>query len=373
MARTILLAAGGTGGHLFPAEALATALDKAGWRVHLATDFRGEVYGQEFPAEEVHIVPSATITRAPLEALVAVGRLASGFVKARGLIKTISPDVAIGFGGYPTIPPILAACFGGVPTIIHEQNAVIGRANRLLGRWATAIATNFPRVAASHRLVVRMIETGNPVRPAVKDAVAIGYPTRSASDPFCLLVFGGSQGARFMSDLLPPAVGSIPATLRSRLKIVQQCRPEDVTRVADAYSTLGIGAELEPFFQDLPERIAGAHLVVCRSGASTVAELAVIGRPSIMVPLPNALDQDQKANASVMDAAGGGWMVEQKDMTSERLAADLTDMMENPDRLTAAAGAARSIGRPDAVERLVDLVEKVASRQSLADIKGQFS
>lgn len=373
MAGVVLLAAGGTGGHLFPAESLAVALKKRGWRVYLATDHRVEAYGQDFPAEEIHIVPSATITRSPVAAITAVCRLGLGFLKARGVIKAVSPTVAIGFGGYPTIPPILAAWSSGLPTIVHEQNAVLGRANRLLGKRATAIATSFASVDASGGLRARMVETGNPVRPAVRSAASTAYPVRTVDEPFRLLVFGGSQGARFMSDLVPLALALMSESLRSRLKVTQQCRPEDIARVAESYRDTGIDAELEPFFRDLPDRIAASHLVVCRAGASTVAELAVIGRPAIMVPLPHALDQDQKANAKILDGAGGGWMVEQDEMTPDRLARDLTEKLENPERLTAAAVAAGAMGRPHAVETLADLVEKVAAHESLAGMRGQIA
>jgi UDP-N-acetylglucosamine--N-acetylmuramyl-(pentapeptide) pyrophosphoryl-undecaprenol N-acetylglucosamine transferase len=371
MAGVILVAAGGTGGHLFPAEALAVALAARGWRVHLATDHRVEAYGQDFPAERIHIVPSATITRAPVAAARSLLTLAGGLVKARRLVRRIAPAAAIGFGGYPTVPPILAACWRGVPTVVHDANAVLGRANRFLAKRATAIATSFPAVGGLEELSARVVETGNPVRAAVRAAASIPYLDRWAGDPFRLLVFGGSQGARFMSDLVPPALQRMPEVLRKRVKVIQQCRPEDMERVAAAYRDMNVVAELEPFFRDLPERIARSHLVVCRSGASTVAELAVIGRPAIMVPLPHALDQDQKANAEVLAKAGGGWMIEQSEMTPERLASQIMEMIGHPDRLAAAAKAARSIGRPDAVERLADLVERVAARQSIRVLEGQ--
>ena len=370
MAGVILVAAGGTGGHLFPAEALAVALGARGWRVHLATDHRVEAYGQDFPAEAIHIVPSATITRSPA-AIGALMTLAGGLIKARRLIGRLAPAAAIGFGGYPTVPPILAASYSGVPTVVHEQNAVFGRANRFLAKRATAIATSFAKVGGAERLAGRTVETGNPVRAAVRQAAATPYLDRWAGDPFRLLVFGGSQGARFMSDLVPPALMRMPEVLRKRVKVTQQCRPEDIDRVAEAYHDMKVVAELEPFFRDLPERIAKSHLVVCRSGASTVTELSVIGRPAIMVPLPHALDQDQKANAEVLAQAGGGWMIEQSEMTPERLAGQIMELIGHPDRLVAAAKAARSIGRPDAVELLADLVERVAARQPIGALQGQ--
>ena len=356
-----LIAAGGTGGHLFPAESLALALAKRGWRIHLATDHRVEAYGHDFPAEKVHTIPSATITRSPLAAARALVRLGLGYLAARRLVRTLEPAVAIGFGGYPTVPPMLAAARAGVPTVIHDQNAVLGRANKFLAPRATAIAVSFARVDGSGKGNPKLVETGNPVRPQVLEAAKVAYGARRPRDPFNLLVFGGSQGARFFSELVPVAVSLLPADVRSRLRIVQQARPEDLEKVEQAYAVMGIKADLQPFFRDLPLRIANSHLVVCRSGASTIAELAVIGRPAIMVPLPGAIDQDQKANAEVMAGAGGGWMVEQRDMNPERLAGELRASIDEPGPLAAAAESARRVGRPDAVERLADLVERIAA------------
>lgn len=356
-----LLAAGGTGGHLFPAEALALELKQRGWRIHLATDHRVEAYGQDFPAEKIHLVASATLTRQPVAAIGGLLRLGIGLVQAWSLMRRLKPAVAVGFGGYPTLPPMLAASRVGVPTVIHEQNAVIGRANGFLAPRVTAIATSQASVRGTEKVRGKIEQTGNPVRPAVLAAAETPYPVPTADGPFRLLVFGGSQGARFMSDLVPPAVALMPEVLRARLMIVQQCRSEDLARVEATYAGLGVSATLAPFFRDLPQRIADSHLVVSRSGASTTAELTVIGRPAIMVPLPGALDQDQKANAMVLAAAGAGWMVEQKDMTPERLAADLSGLMAEPGRLAAAAAEAQKSGRPDAVVRLADVVERVAA------------
>jgi UDP-N-acetylglucosamine--N-acetylmuramyl-(pentapeptide) pyrophosphoryl-undecaprenol N-acetylglucosamine transferase len=361
LARLALLAAGGTGGHLFPAEALALALAARGWRVHLATDHRIEAYGREFPAEKVHFIQSATITRDPIAAVRAFARLGAGFVQARSIIAKIEPSAAVGFGGYPTVPPMLAASTMRRPTVLHEANAVFGRANRFLAPRVTRIATSFAEVGGAGEMRDRMVQTGNPVRPAVREASAIPYPERAPMDPFRLMVFGGSQGAQFLSDIVPAAIASLTKEMQSRLRIVQQCRPEDIGRVAQAYDLLGVKAELRPFFADMPARMAAAHLVVSRSGASTCAELAVIGRPAIMIPLPHAIDQDQKANAEVLARAGGGWMIEQRDLSAERLASEIVRSMENPAALAKAAAAAKTVGRPDAVDRLADLVENVAA------------
>jgi UDP-N-acetylglucosamine--N-acetylmuramyl-(pentapeptide) pyrophosphoryl-undecaprenol N-acetylglucosamine transferase len=361
MAGLALLSAGGTGGHLFPAESLALALRARGWTVHLATDHRAETYGGDFPADAVHIIPSAKMERSPIPLARALFRLATGILASRMLVRRLKPDIAVGFGGYPTVPPMLAASRARVPTIIHEQNAVIGRANKYLAPRVTRIATSFAKVGKAEIYAPKMTRTGNPVRPAVLAAAAVPFAERGIDDPFNLLVFGGSQGARVMAELVPPAIAALDASLRARLRIAQQCRPEDMERVGAAYKTSAVAADLQPFFRDLPARIAASHLVVSRAGASTVAELGVIGRPAIMIPLPHALDQDQLANARVLSAAGGGWVVEQSAVTPASLAADIAMLIRNPPQLAAAAAAARTTGRPDAVDRLADLVEQVAA------------
>jgi UDP-N-acetylglucosamine--N-acetylmuramyl-(pentapeptide) pyrophosphoryl-undecaprenol N-acetylglucosamine transferase len=257
------------------------------------------------------------------------------------------------------VPPVLAAAWRRIPTLIHDSNAVIGRANRLLAPRVTAIATAFPDIfSAEPALAAKATLTGNPVRPAVVAAAATPYP--APLQPLHLLVFGGSQGARIMADIVPQAVGWLEAAIRTRLAIVQQAREEDVSRVREAYGRLTVAAEVAPFFPDLPARMASSHLVVSRSGASTVAELAAIGRPSILVPLPHALDQDQFANAGVLEGAGGAIRLVQSDFTPQRLAAEIAALAASPQRLAAMADAARSIGRLDAADRLADLVLKVA-------------
>jgi UDP-N-acetylglucosamine--N-acetylmuramyl-(pentapeptide) pyrophosphoryl-undecaprenol N-acetylglucosamine transferase len=360
VARTLLVAAGGTGGHLFPAEALALAMKARGWRIHLATDHRVEKYGKDFPAEETHVIESATITKEPVAAAKAALTIGRGLLRARFMIGRIKPSVAIGFGGYPTVPTMFAAVWAKVPTIVHEQNAVLGRANKLLAPRVTRIASSFATVGGAEAFASRIHQTGNPVRPAVVEAAATPYPPRNAGDPLHLLVFGGSQGARVFADLLPAAVALLPEDARARLRIVQQCRPEDLGRVHQGYELLGVEADLGPFFVDMPARIAAAQLVVCRSGASSCAELAVVGRPSILVPLPHALDQDQRANAEVLARAGGAWLINQSELSPARLADELTSALANPGKLAAAAEAAQTQGRPDAAERLADLVENMA-------------
>jgi UDP-N-acetylglucosamine--N-acetylmuramyl-(pentapeptide) pyrophosphoryl-undecaprenol N-acetylglucosamine transferase len=286
--------------------------------------------------------------------------LSYGLLKALFLLPRLRPAVVVGFGGYPTIPPLLAASLRGIPTLIHEQNAVMGRANRFLAPRVRAIATGFSGILRGDAaLDAKATHTGNPVRPAVIAAAATAYPPLDAGGTLRLLVFGGSQGARVMADIVPPAIEKLAPALRARLNIVQQARDEDVPRVRETYERLPVSCDVAPFFQDLPARMAGSHLIVSRSGASTVAELSAIGRPGILVPLPHALDQDQRANAGVLMEAGGAIRLDQSDFTPERLAAEITMLAAAPARLAVMAAAARAAGRLDAADRLADLVLRV--------------
>jgi UDP-N-acetylglucosamine--N-acetylmuramyl-(pentapeptide) pyrophosphoryl-undecaprenol N-acetylglucosamine transferase len=361
-AAPVLVAAGGTGGHLFPAEALAAALIQRGTPVHLATDRRAARYGGAFAEDAVHIVSSATLRgRNPLAVARTLAVLGAGLYQAHALIGRLKPAAVIGFGGYPTIPPVLAAAWRGVPSLIHDANAVIGRANRFLAPRVTAIATTFPDLFRNApALATKATLTGNPVRPAVAAAAVIPYP--DASGPLRLLIFGGSQGARVLADIVPPAIALLQPELRARLSITQQAREEDLSRVRAAYAEASVAVEVAPFFTDLPARMAASHLVVARSGASTVAELAAIGRPSVLVPLPHAIDQDQFANAGVLEQAGGAIRIVQDAFTPQRLAAEIAGLAAAPQRLAAMAEAARSLGRLDAADRLADLVLAVARR-----------
>jgi UDP-N-acetylglucosamine--N-acetylmuramyl-(pentapeptide) pyrophosphoryl-undecaprenol N-acetylglucosamine transferase len=356
----VVVAAGGTGGHLFPAEALAVAFRQRGIRVDLVTDERATRYGETFPADETHIVPSATFRgRDPASLLRTSYVLGRGVLRAYRLFGRIAPAAVVGFGGYPTIPPVLAAALRRIPSVIHEQNGVPGRANRLLAPRATAIATGFPGVFGyDPRLAAKATHTGNPVRPAVVEAAGTSYP--DTATPFRLLVFGGSQGARIMAEIVPPAVELLPVALRAKLAIVQQARDEDLFPVREAYARTGVPAEVRPFFRDLPARIAASHLVISRAGASTVAELAAIGRPAILVPLPHALDQDQMANAGMLEKAGGASRIKQVSFSPEFLAAEIVRLTADPATLPAMAAAARTIGIVDAADRLADLVLRVA-------------
>jgi UDP-N-acetylglucosamine--N-acetylmuramyl-(pentapeptide) pyrophosphoryl-undecaprenol N-acetylglucosamine transferase len=363
----VVVAAGGTGGHLFPAEALAVALAKRGVAIDLATDERAAHYGHEFPARRTHIIPSATVRgRDPVSLARTSFRLAHGTLRAFRLLGRLEPAAVVGFGGYPTIPPVLAAAWRRIPTVIHEQNGVMGRANRLLSTRVRAIATSFPgALAREPALAAKATHTGNPVRPAVIEAAKVLYLPPGQPGPINLLVFGGSQGARIMADIVPAAVELLPLATRVNLAVTQQARAEDMARVQAVYARLGIKADIAPFFADLPARIARSHLVVSRSGASTVAELAAIGRPAILVPLPHALDQDQLANAAVLEQAGGAIRIDQTAFTPDKLASEIARIVVEPDRLAIMAQRARAAGAPDAADRLAELVLRVAGLKSL--------
>jgi UDP-N-acetylglucosamine--N-acetylmuramyl-(pentapeptide) pyrophosphoryl-undecaprenol N-acetylglucosamine transferase len=360
---SILLAAGGTGGHLFPAFALAEELGRRGLAVDLVTDMRGDRYGTGFPARSVYQLPSATPggKKNPIALARASFTLLRGIWKARNLLRTLRPAAVVGFGGYPTIPPLVAARLLGIPAIIHEQNAVLGRANRALARHAAAVATSFRKTKKldDGPLAEKARFTGNPVRDAVIEAAKIPYPGLEPGGPLRLLVFGGSQGARYFSETVPPALATLPAATRQRLKLVQQARAEDVAEVTAQTAAAGIDAEIAPFFKDLPRIIAESHLVIARAGASSVAELAVIGRPSILVPLPHSLDSDQLENATSLAESGGSWCIEQRDLSALRLATELGRLFDRPGQLAAAAGRAKDQGQAGAVGLLADLVEDV--------------
>jgi UDP-N-acetylglucosamine--N-acetylmuramyl-(pentapeptide) pyrophosphoryl-undecaprenol N-acetylglucosamine transferase len=364
-----MLAAGGSGGHLFPALALAQELSRRSFAVDLVTDMRAARFGDDFPARAIYRVPSATFAgRSPRAAARTSFMLVRGIRAALKLLGDVKPGAVVGFGGYPAFPPLVAALLRRIPTALHEQNAVLGRANRLLAQRVTAIATSFAEtqhLQGAARLRARL--TGNPVRDAVLKWSARDYVAPRPDGPFSLLVFGGSQGARYFSETVPAALALLSPELRASLFVVQQCRKEDLAGVEAAYRAEGIRSHLAAFFPNLPEEMAKAHLVIARAGASTTAELTVIGRPAILVPLPHALDHDQLHNATRLAQAGGAWSMEQRDLTPERLAGAIGRLLATPELLAKAAAAARCQGRPDAVLRLADLIEElVGSREKNA-------
>jgi UDP-N-acetylglucosamine--N-acetylmuramyl-(pentapeptide) pyrophosphoryl-undecaprenol N-acetylglucosamine transferase len=360
--RLVLLAAGGTGGHLFPAQALAHVLLQRGVRVVLATDERVSEHVKDFPAEAIYEIPSATPSRKSLQDMArAAATLAKGVWVARGLIRqTIRPACVVGFGGYPSVPPVLAASLTDTPTVIHEQNAVIGRANRFLASRVSSIATGFPLAKGVDEAIrAKAVHVGNPVRAPVLEAAKTPYPPALRGGKMRVLIFGGSQGARVMSEIVPAGLIKLPEEQLRRLVITQQARPEDQIDVLATYAKKALRPEVKAFFADLPQRIADSHLVIGRSGASTVAELAVIGRPSILVPLPGALDQDQAANAAILAKIGAATVIPQTEFTPDRVAKEIAARFADLDGLTRAAEAAKSAGIADAAERLADLVMRV--------------
>jgi UDP-N-acetylglucosamine--N-acetylmuramyl-(pentapeptide) pyrophosphoryl-undecaprenol N-acetylglucosamine transferase len=358
----VVIAAGGTGGHLFPAQALAEELARRDYSVHLMADKRVRQYGAKFPAEQIYDIPSASLSvRQPWKLPFGFFNLARGYSIARTILLYVRPVAIVGFGGYPSFPPVLAGARLKVPTVIHEQNAVLGRANQALARFATAIATSFPTTLyLSPALKPKVMVTGNPVRKQVREAAGEPYEEPSAEKPFRLLVFGGSQGAKFFADIMPDTVAELPTAVRRRLKITQQCRAEDIDRVRNAFERLDVGHEVKAFFNDLPRRMADAQLVICRSGASTIAELGTLGRPAILVPLPHAIDNDQLRNAETFTRNGAGWLLRQSDIVPADLAAVITRLRYQESDLSAAASAALLAGIPDAAERLADVVVRVA-------------
>jgi UDP-N-acetylglucosamine--N-acetylmuramyl-(pentapeptide) pyrophosphoryl-undecaprenol N-acetylglucosamine transferase len=363
---SVLLAAGGTGGHLFPAASLGQELQRRGYIVELATDIRAEKFGGDFPARTIHRIPSATLTsNSPIAVAATFTRLGIGYAGALRMLLRMKPAAVIGFGGYPTLPPIIAARTLRIPTAIHEQNAVMGRANRLLSRFVDRIGLSLmPTKLLGAEAQAKARLTGIPVRDAALKFRDTPYAAPDVSSRLLLLVFGGSQGARFFSEALPPALLRLPDDMRGRLTVVQQAREEDLAGLRDAYANAKIAAHLAPFFRDLPERIATAQLVIARAGASTVAELTAIGRPCLLVPLPHALDNDQLENATRLQEVGGGWCVRQSELSTERLAALLQDLFSSPARLADAAKKAHAMATVDAVKRLADLVDElVKSRE----------
>ncbi|HEY4344639.1 MAG TPA: undecaprenyldiphospho-muramoylpentapeptide beta-N-acetylglucosaminyltransferase [Parvibaculum sp.] len=365
----IVIAAGGTGGHLFPGQALAQELRRRGRKIVLITDERVQRFDTLFPGADIFSVPSATPNDRGISGLAkAAPAILSGVAQAFGILGRVQPSAVIGFGGYPTLPPIAAAIMRRIPTCVHEQNAVLGRVNRLVAPYVHGIASTFagPKFLRP-RDADKIVVTGNPVRDAVMAHAAAPYAAPGAGDRINLLVFGGSQGARVMSDVVPGALSRLPEALRFRLNVVQQARPEDIDRVRGLYEDAGISAELQSFFDDMPVRIAAAHLVIGRSGASTVAELSVIGRPSILVPLPHSLDNDQKANAEKLEAAGAGFMIEQKNFSEDALSKRLVALLADAALLGSAAKAALAQGAPNAVRRLADLVEMLGRGEFQAE------
>ena len=355
----IVLTAGGTGGHVFPAEALAQALLNEGYRLALITDQRGTAYSGTLGMVETHAVSGQGIAgRGVLGLVKGAVSLGLGVLQARTILNRLKPSAVVGFGGYASAPAMFAAVQLGIPTVIHEQNAVLGRANRLLAGKVNRVCTSF-ELAKPAPKTATVLRTGMPVRPSIAALRNALYVPPTATGTFRILVLGGSQGARIFSDVLPAAVRLLPESLRNRLEITQQCRPEDLDRTHAAYVGTGAHAQLRVFFDNVPELLAGTHLLIARSGASTVGEVSLIGRPSLLVPYPYATDDHQSANAAALEAFGGAWALKQNGFTPAALAARLEALAAAPQMLADAADAAGRFAMPDAAQRLAEVVSTV--------------
>ena len=345
---------------MVPAHALAAELKARGHGVALVTDDRGAKIPALFEDVPVHVLPAGRLGGGPIGMLKALGAVLKGRRQSRALYREFKPKAVIGFGGYPSFPALLAASAQKVPTILHEQNAVLGRVNRLLAGEAAAIATAYDKVdRLKPSLEDKVALVGNPVRTSVARLGEMPFPPFDDTAPLKILVTGGSQGASVLGKVVPKGLGLLSPSLRMRLQVVQQCRADDIDIVRTAYADLRIPAELLTYIEDMPERIGEAHLVIARAGASTIAELTAAGRPAILVPLPSATDDHQTANAREMAKAGGARMIEQSEFTPEVLAAQIEAIAGEPDALANAAGRALSVGRPNATSDLADLVERI--------------
>jgi UDP-N-acetylglucosamine--N-acetylmuramyl-(pentapeptide) pyrophosphoryl-undecaprenol N-acetylglucosamine transferase len=355
----LLIAAGGTGGHMFPAQALAEAMLAKGWRVKLSTDARGARYTGGFPrAVTIAKVSSATFARGgPLAKIAAPLRILGGIIAASFRMMREKPSIVVGFGGYPTIPALSAALILRRPRMIHEQNGVLGRVNHFFapkvdrvacGTWPTTLPAG-----------VTAEPVGNPVRAAVQERAAAPY-IPPGDYPMSVLVIGGSQGARILSDVVPAAIAALEPALRDRVRVAHQARDEDQVRVIAAYAAAGIRAEVEPFFSDVPRRLSEAQLVISRAGASSIADIAVIGRPAILIPYAAATGDHQTANARGLVDAEAAILIPEKQLDAGTLAAQITAILTQPKAAERMARNALAQGRPDATDRLVALVETIA-------------
>lgn len=355
-----VLAAGGTGGHMVPAHALAAELRNRGHGVLLITDSRGAKIPGLFDKVPVHILPAGRLGGGPVGWLKAARAVVAGRAEARNIYRDHRPDAVVGFGGYPAFPSLLAAGSMGIPTLLHEQNAVLGRVNRLLAGRATAIATAYGRVdRLNPRYRGKTSVVGNPVREAVARLGEMPFPPFDDTAPLKILVTGGSQGATVLGEVVPDGLGLLEPSLRHRLQVVQQCRPDDIDAIRERYAELQIPAQLLTYIEDFPDKLGDAHLVIGRAGASTIAELTAAGRPAILIPFPSATDDHQTANAREMMRAGGARMIPQTEFTPETLARQIQAIALNPEALANAAARSLSVGRPHAARDLADLAERV--------------
>lgn len=361
--RPIVLATGGTGGHMFPALAVADELLLRDRHPVVVTDERGAGRTAFDPRVDVRVVRTGTFTgRTALGKARGLADIAAGCWEARRVLREVAPAVAVGFGGYPSLPTMLAATYGGTRTMIHEQNAVLGRVNRLLASRVDSIAVAYPGARrSSPGVLARAAAVGNPVRDAVAAVREVPYTIPDETAPLELLVFGGSQGAAVFSDVVPRALIELPERYRARLRVTQQCRPEDLERVEKVYAAAGIVADLSAFFADLPARLTVAHAVIARAGASTISELTVAGRPGVLVPYPHATDDHQTANARALADEGAAWLMPERRLSPRALAETLERLFGNPRLLADAARKAHGLGRPGAARELANAVCRMAS------------
>jgi UDP-N-acetylglucosamine--N-acetylmuramyl-(pentapeptide) pyrophosphoryl-undecaprenol N-acetylglucosamine transferase len=357
----VVLAAGGNGGHMVPAHALAAELKARGHGVLVITDERGAKIPGLFDKVPVHVLSAGRLGRNPIALMKAARAVLAGRWEAKTIYREHRPDAVVGFGGYPAFPALLAASSMRIPTLLHEQNAVLGRVNRALAGKAAAIATAFSQIdRLKPRYRDKVVLVGNPVRTEIVKIGEMPFPPFDDTAPLKILVTGGSQGATILGQVVPDALGQLPPKLRHRLQVVQQCRADDIEEVRARYAALNIPAELLTYIEDMPDRLAEAHLIIARAGASTIAELTAAGRPAILVPLPIATDDHQTVNAREMAKAGGARMIPQDEFTSEALSAQIAAIAGDAQALANAAERALSVGRPHATKDLADLVERIA-------------
>ena len=363
LSRPVVLAAGGTGGHIFPAQALAMELLARGYSLVLVADSRSEAFDGALGELDIHRIDAAGIVgRGCMAKLIGILRLGRGYLQARRLLRRLDPLAVVGFGSYPSAPTVLAAQHIGNKTVIHEQNAVLGRANRMLARRATKIATAFESVSAMRAADRdKSVWTGNPIRPEIVAVRKFAYCAPDNDNALNVMVLGGSQGAKVLGEVVPQALADLPLKLRTRLHVLQQCRADGVTAAREIFKEAGIKAEVSAFFDDIPARLASTALVICRSGASTIAELTVVGRPAILIPFAHATDDHQTANAEGLSDAGGGWIIQQDGLTAKLLSQRLAALLSTSPTLTNAAKCAAKMGKPEATGNLADLVVSVIS------------
>jgi UDP-N-acetylglucosamine--N-acetylmuramyl-(pentapeptide) pyrophosphoryl-undecaprenol N-acetylglucosamine transferase len=357
MKKTVMICAGGTGGHMFPALSLAEDLKSRDCRVVVVTDKRAEKYTAGREGMDVHVIASATLPPSIIGKIKGILSLARGYFQSRSLISDYQPGLVIGFGGYPSMPPMVAAQRQNITTIIHEQNAVLGKANAYLAPKAERIALSLPDMSSLDEIdAIRAIVTGNPVRADIASLYAHPYNTPDDNEPFHITIMGGSLGAKVMAKNVPQALSSLPEDLKVRLNVTQQCHAENIAEVQDIYTNAGITATLAPFFDNVPDILKSTHLMIARSGASTVAEIAIAGIPAIYIPYPHHADQQQKVNAQSISNVGGAWVMDENDLTPETLANQIESLMRAPQDLFKAAESARSCAKPEATRKLGNLV-----------------